>query len=990
MQLLLESAASCNNIINLANISFIKAMPSPTTSDDDATPKKTAIPRRSATVKHPTNATPNKRAFAVKATTPNSAPARTKPGSKKAEPTLLGDFLLGRPSTNRARRRSLDLVRVEMRQSAVNKLQAPSAVKARVKQWQMASAAATIVDLMKPASEPDEILVHVEGESANERDRRDIKVRKQQTNSGRQTGGGNDGLQQPTRGRNSPKKRIVSDDHWMKNKPRRKSPPRSPKIAENKTASRALPKDFLKTISQDPSLEKKIEDWAKRTANEEFSKKKISKNLTKEAAENGGVSVSPSMTCPITDNMPLVLSRRASFDDGIRVKAVRGGERQLKGNVSTEEQPGPRRRNEKYRKPPPQPRNTRNSGVISRREAESSEGSDTNPTTPIRASNSKRRREESSPPQESIADIPVGFSAFSVLDIPVGGDARVMRPTKPLRTPSLSAVPKVLKKVYTEGMKIVHDTVDPPRIGINQPPSIESWLNSTSDPFIDYPPVVESAVGIVRPSSRRQSYEKKEPRDRKIVPSEGEAGIKNKSKPKETTNTPQNSSSEANTPSKELEVSTDWRNQNRANTVEEKVAPISPTGLRRSPATRSPSSPVKQPRKTPLKDMLADAFRGESGPHKPIESLTQPVKSFQVLEEERRHLNRQMDPKSGSRSIAHGTEDVSLKASPKERQRFPSLSKSKGSTTHENLSNASCLQNTSTTRHHHLSTTAIVETFNSLSPTEASSELSGTVFTQTTVTQSTSNNSSTSYTGGTESNITKRSGNRSGLKRRLTKHSDLLSVLSLPDAAASSKSKSIRSARSVRTTRSHLATATIPDLLRELADDEAKYTRELKTLVDGVIPVLLTCVLSKSESAMAAGLFDPYAAGGSDPTLTKPIVDMGVSLERLKNLHKRIPLHDLDQFVHWASRAHKVYEDYLISWRMGFQNVIVNLAPASQSTQSEDQSLLDGMPRNANGDVLNEDGERVDVAFLLRRPLVRIKYLTKLTKVCNPFQGFCL
>ena len=35
-----------------------------------------------------------------------------------------------------------------------------------------------------------------------------------------------------------------------------------------------------------------------------------------------------------------------------------------------------------------------------------------------------------------------------------------------------------------------------------------------------------------------------------------------------------------------------------------------------------------------------------------------------------------------------------------------------------------------------------------------------------------------------------------------------------------------------------------------------------------------------------------------------------------------------------------------------------------------------------DGDVLNENGERVDVAFLLKRPLVRVKYLAKVMKVC--------
>ena len=93
----------------------------------------------------------------------------------------------------------------------------------------------------------------------------------------------------------------------------------------------------------------------------------------------------------------------------------------------------------------------------------------------------------------------------------------------------------------------------------------------------------------------------------------------------------------------------------------------------------------------------------------------------------------------------------------------------------------------------------------------------------------------------------------SQLKRRLTTHDDLMSVLSVPV----SRTRSNRSRGSIRTYKSRLARATIPDLLAELSSDEAKYMRELKTLVGGVIPVLLTCVLSRSDSAIAAGLFRP-------------------------------------------------------------------------------------------------------------------------------------
>lgn len=224
------------------------------------------------------------------------------------------------------------------------------------------------------------------------------------------------------------------------------------------------------------------------------------------------------------------------------------------------------------------------------------------------------------------------------------------------------------------------------------------------------------------------------------------------------------------------------------------------------------------------------------------------------------------------------------------------------------------------------------------------------------------------------------------LKRRLTTHADLISVLSVPRRG----SKSIQSARSIRTNRSRLATATIGDLMKELSSDESKYIRELNTLVDGVIPVLLTCVLSKSDSVVAAGLFSPSANGSNDPSFTRPIVDMGIALERLKTLHKRIPLQDSRALLTWAQGAQRVYAEYIKAWRLGFQDVVVNLAPAQgdgaaspNEPGTQDKTLEDGLPRNKDGDVVNGDGERVDVAFLLKRPLVRLKYLSKTFKGIN-------
>ena len=286
-----------------------------------------------------------------------------------------------------------------------------------------------------------------------------------------------------------------------------------------------------------------------------------------------------------------------------------------------------------------------------------------------------------------------------------------------------------------------------------------------------------------------------------------------------------------------------------------------------------------------------------------------------------------------------------------------------------------------------LSTIASVETFNTrpqeqdAASTVVSSVLSD--FSDHTVQPS---HASGSGPSDVESSLTRTHTVKSGLKRRLTKHSDLMSVLSLP--APDDGTQSIVSARSIRTNRSRLAKATVEDLMNELATDETNYMRELRTLVDGVIPVLLQCVLSKSDSALAAGLFGSKNKESAGVNITKPIVDMGIALERLKSTHRRIPLKDHVAFLSWSQSAQRIYADYIKAWRLGFKDVVINLAPAddaprSKVSGSDNNSLDEGMARNDEGYVVNDDGERVDVAFLLKRPLVRLKYLAKTLKVIS-------
>ncbi|RMZ76379.1 hypothetical protein DV737_g4849, partial [Chaetothyriales sp. CBS 132003] len=202
------------------------------------------------------------------------------------------------------------------------------------------------------------------------------------------------------------------------------------------------------------------------------------------------------------------------------------------------------------------------------------------------------------------------------------------------------------------------------------------------------------------------------------------------------------------------------------------------------------------------------------------------------------------------------------------------------------------------------------------------------------------------------------------LKRKLTTHEDLMSVLSLPMQR--------RSTRSRRRAQQPLQPQSAEDLLASLAAEEDKYGRELRTLVDGIIPVLLQCVLSKSDSPTTTGLFMSTADGKDNMTFTKPIVDMGVALERLKSLHSRMPTHSIDALVVWAHTAQKSYNAYLTAWRLGFQDVVVNLEPLDNGKEVDQ-----GMSRDADGDVVDTAGKKADVAYLLKRPLVRVKNLSK-------------
>lgn len=207
-------------------------------------------------------------------------------------------------------------------------------------------------------------------------------------------------------------------------------------------------------------------------------------------------------------------------------------------------------------------------------------------------------------------------------------------------------------------------------------------------------------------------------------------------------------------------------------------------------------------------------------------------------------------------------------------------------------------------------------------------------------------------------------------KRGLTKHSDLISVLSMPRA----ENKGIAPARSIRTQRVRSGTANIANIMNEITTDELKYQRELRTLVDGVIPVLLQSVLSQKDSA--GKIQTSTGLSKDEPTVTQPIINMGVALERLKTSHKRIPMHNAQDLVAWAQQTAKIYDDYLRAWRLGFEDLVVTLAPL-EGAEKDRQPSISTKPEEKIAASAQGDGERVEVSYLLKRPLVRLKYLAR-------------
>ncbi|OAQ67798.1 hypothetical protein VFPPC_04142 [Pochonia chlamydosporia 170] len=502
-------------------------------------------------------------------------------------------------------------------------------------------------------------------------------------------------------------------------------------------------------------------------------------------------------------------------------------------------------------------------------------------------------------------------------------------------------MPKVFKKVVEEGKKIIHEMNEPPRQAIpNKPPSIEKWLNNTVDPFVDSRPGNESKSQAPTANDIQENEEH-------------DGAVKSRRRTSHSTRT-----SPQSTPSgrsrddktiKEQTVADDHETTVAASeSTKESITPTS-AGLKRSRAMRSNSSPLRADNgKRQLFGALKEAFQGESNTGHSVRP-----KSYQ----------------SSDRKFSH-SEDVPQPL--QIRKSMPPLPASKAQFAISSANDAGASSPTLAaprlpppTKGDHELSTILSEDSSSVIDSDLTSDVSQSTLTQSTI-----------LTG--ESDLSKsRTNHAPGLKRRLTKHSDLVSVLSLPDdSSIPNAAKSNRSRPSLRKRRTASGGVTSQELLREFLDDENLYIRELKTLVDGVVPVLLSHVVNGTN---ATELFGPSQTGKIPDNVAKSVVSMGVSLEKLKHAHKKAPTTDIRKMANWAHGVVPMYNSYLSAWRLGFDDVVVNLAPAADGADDGD-SLLEALPRNEDGDVVNSNGERVAVAHLLKRPLIRVKQITKLMK----------
>lgn len=946
---------------------------------------------------HGTPTTPKRRS----PTGAGLSPGRRRAHSKKGEPTLLTDFFLGKQTPERVaaeraerkRRLALEAEQAELRaeeekvaqhdmkQSAVRKLQQPSGVRDRVRNWQKANGGdAAVGNPQYAATEPSDVAFDGEElESVTEEDRVRIKMRQKRQSVAKMAqnitanAASKEEESHDAGPSISPKKRVVSDRNWMKQRAR-KSPPRkvSPTLSRTGTGSgkHGLPSNFVSQSTQDSSVSSRVKDWASKIDSD--GRSDVSTYVPKKPKSGG-------------DTIRATPTRRRGYDDGIRVtgssssSVIRDDGIRVRPTASEVSFPGqtykPPRRRSKSNADGTKSAGSSELSTVSSRVSQfegKSSGTTHDEKEKPRPSTVKRKERAksfhagvdsrlkslqdddsaigaesdlgSSLTAKTLADlpgdIPFGHSAFSELDLSIGGTGKSI-PKKPAveRKSSLKGVPKVFRKVMEEGKKIIQDMNDPPPRPqtANAPPSIEKWLTTTLDvdPFIDTP--------AGRPKTASETEPKQTPKATpKTTP---------KTTPKPTTQRRQSTPADV---SSEVTDQTATQEQNRgANETtpkpESKSSPApespTPTGLKRRSAIKASSSKPTT-KGGQFFGMLKEAFKGESAAYSP------PPKVYQTQEQ------RKFDPRDAS-VIDDGT--ILSSALSGSEVTASELSQSTTTTTQdEGQRLASPRYRPPTSGQHELSTIMSEDDNSSAIGSDLSSHKTESTLTQSTVLTKASDQSDSKP--------------EPGLKRRLTRHSDLVSVLSLPDN--SGITQGMVNNRSRPSLRRNKGDVTGEDLLREFAGDEQLYMRELRTLVDGVIPVLLSDVVNGSN---ATELFGSSKPSSDLEKISKSVVKMGVALEKLKAAHRKAPSSDIRRLIHWAHGVVPIYNSYVSAWRLGFQDVVVNLAPSGK----EPDSLIDGLPRDDAGDLINEEGERVAVAHLMKRPLVRIKQMTKLLQCAN-------
>ncbi|KAJ6442263.1 mpv17 / PMP22 family domain-containing protein [Purpureocillium lavendulum] len=962
--------------------------------DGPTTPKPKKQPSPGATPKSAPAAAGTGAAAAAAAA---AAASRPRSNSKKPEPTLLVDFLKGRPSparqaAERRRRQSVEAVkaelRQEMRQGSVRKLQPPGGVRDRVSAWQRANASAAAKgDPDDAATEPPDVAFAGDDvESVTEEDRIRIRMRQKRrppprvkpvvhndtdpsastTNTADET--------PDSRPNAPPKKRVVSDEHWRKPKAHKNGLRKVSPKASKSPSPNPIPADFVQRSAPNPNVSGKIKAWASkveipdapppRSYRSTHSRKSARSEATSDGADTSSQTTAKHGVRPLDDDGIRVTPQKlddgirvtgsnpvAPNTDGARVRPMSAGFAKKKtadaplasrarSKTTTSERGGSDRIvvEESDLSRTTQTKSQSNSDYI-----EVIEEPDSLLDTPTKRPAS-RRRLSPKPRPKSMADtsklstepssledegsnLSSAYNASDLSsmanksvadisgDIPFGHSAfseldLSLNKTRPKR-------PKVDRNSSLKGMPNVFKKVveEGKKMihDINEPPKASV---ANKPPSIEkwlnntVDPFVDDSKATQKPAEKHQKTEEAKSRRR----------ASQEVRPRQSTPKTEDAEDQENTAP--LTESTD--------TVTE-VTPKAKAdnGLKRSRATRSSSSPLKPGVRRPFFGVLKEAFQGESSGQSYPKTYQGQEPRSDYDDTDSYHSS---DYTSGGLTDIRDEEDTPKMAGP--RYKPP------------------------TNGRHELSTILSEDDSSALG-----SDLTDN--SQSTLTQSTVLTK--------DSEPTKPQNHAPGLKRRLTRHSDLVSVLSLPDnSTIPSGIRNNRSRPSLRKTRTGSSDVMSDELLRELVDDENLYLRELKTLVDGVIPVLLTHVVNGTNSTELFG-----AGSSSKDGLSKSVVNMGVALEKLKNAHRKAPTSDIRRLANWAHGVVPIYNSYLSAWRLGFEDVVVNLAPGQLD---DEDSLLNALPRNERGDIVDSTGERVAVAHLLKRPLIRVKQMTKFIK----------